>query len=114
LKRVYDWLKAFILKENKDIKQVRTKMTSPLVEPSTQTKGAVFEFVVRKLIEMNDYEKSQPDNEQVDINGRIRGRGERHQIDAFGRLKYTIPFVYPIRLFNEIWPKNVLTVFFLL
>ena len=84
-------------------------MTSSLVAPSTQTKGAVFEFVVKKLLEMNDYEKCQPDNEQVDINGRIRGRGEWHQIDAFGRWKYTIPFVYPIRLLCEAkcWTKRV-------
>jgi tetratricopeptide (TPR) repeat protein len=68
---------------------------------SNQAKGTVFEKVVRKLLEKNEYEKYQPDNEQVDDCGRVRGRGEWHQIDALGRWRYVVPFVYPIRLLCE-------------
>lgn len=68
---------------------------------SNQVKGAIFEVVVKKLLEKNEYEECKPDNEQVDYKGRVRGRGEWHQIDALGRWKYSIPFVYPIRLLCE-------------
>lgn len=71
------------------------------VHVSNQAKGAVFEKVVRKLLEKNEYEKCSPDNEQVDDCGRVRGRGEWHQIDALGRWRYVVPFVYPIRLLCE-------------
>jgi hypothetical protein len=64
-------------------------------------KGVIFETIVKKLLEKNEYEKCKPDGEQLDNNGRVRGRGEWHQIDALGRWKYTIPFVYPIRLICE-------------
>jgi len=70
-------------------------------EVSNQAKGAVFEKVVRNLLEKNEYEKCRPDNEQVDNYGRVRGRGEWHQIDALGQWKYVVPFVYPIRLLCE-------------
>lgn len=68
---------------------------------SSQAKGAIFEVVVKKLLEKNEYEECKADNEQVDSRGRVRGRGEWHQIDALGRWKYSIPFVYPIRLLCE-------------
>ena len=68
---------------------------------SDQVKGTIFEIVVKKLLEKNEYEEIKPDNEQVDDRGRVRGRGEWHQIDALGRWKYSIPFVYPIRLLCE-------------
>jgi len=68
---------------------------------SDQYKGAIFEIIVRKLLLKNEYEPCKADYEQVDDEGRVRGRGEWHQIDAFGRWKYTIPFVYPIRLLCE-------------
>lgn len=78
---------------------------------SNQAKGAVFEKVVRKLLEKNEYERCKPDNEQVDDFGRVRGRGEWHQIDALGRWKYVVPFVYPIRLLCEAkflnWPADI-------
>lgn len=66
-----------------------------------QVKGRIFEIIVKKLLEKNEYKECRPDGEQVDKNGRVRGRGEWHQIDALGRWKYTIPFVYPIRLLCE-------------
>lgn len=47
------------------------------VPVSSQAKGAVFEKVVRKLLEKNESEKCAPDNEQVDDCGRVRGRGAR-------------------------------------
>jgi len=68
---------------------------------SGRVKGALFEILVKKLLEKNDYEPCQADNEQVDNQGRVRGRGEWHQIDALGRWRYTLPFVYPIRLLCE-------------
>lgn len=68
---------------------------------SNQAKGAVFEKVVKKLLEQNEYEQYVPDNEQVDDYGRVRGRGEWHQIDALGKWQYVVPFVYPIRLLCE-------------
>ena len=68
---------------------------------SNQARGAIFEVVVKKLLEKNEYEECKADNEQVDNKGRVRGRGEWHQIDALGRWKYSIPFVYPIRLLCE-------------
>lgn len=72
-------------------------------------KGAIFETVVRKLLQKNEYEACKADREQVDDKGRVRGRGEWHQIDALGRWKYTIPFIYPIRLLCEAkcWNSSV-------
>jgi len=67
----------------------------------SRVKGRIFEIIVKKLLEKNEYKECQPDGEQLDYNGRVRGRGEWHQIDALGRWKYTIPFVYPIRLLCE-------------
>lgn len=66
-----------------------------------QAKGAIFETVIKRLLHKNEYEPCRADGEQVDDRGRVRGRGEWHQIDALGRWKYTIPFVYPIRLLCE-------------
>ena len=76
---------------------------------SSSAKGPIFETLVRKLLEKNEYERCKVDYEQVDDKGRVRGRGEWHQIDALGRWKYTIPFVYPIRLLCEAkcWDNQV-------
>jgi hypothetical protein len=76
---------------------------------SGSAKGPIFETVVKKLLQKNEYEPCTADNEQVDDKGRVRGRGEWHQIDALGRWKYTVPFVYPIRLLCEAkcWGKPV-------
>lgn len=78
-------------------------MSQPTIRnPSfNQVKGRIFEIIVKKLLEKNEYEECKPDGEQLDDNGRVRGRGEWHQIDALGRWKYIIPFVYPIRLLCE-------------
>jgi hypothetical protein len=85
--------------------------SSSVLQVSNQTKGAVFEKVVRKLLEKNEYEIFPADHEQVDDYGRVRGRGEWHQIDAFGKWKYVVPFVYPIRLLCEAkfwnWPVDL-------
>jgi hypothetical protein len=74
-----------------------------------RAKGAIFEAIVRKLLQKNEYEPCKADYEQVDDKGRVRGRGEWHQIDALGRWKYTIPFVYPLRLLCEAkcWNNSV-------
>jgi len=70
-------------------------------DASKRAKGAIFETVVKKLLQKNEYAPCKVDNEQVDNRGRVRGRGEWHQIDALGRWKFTLPFVYPIRLLCE-------------
>jgi len=64
-------------------------------------RGVLFEEIVKMLLKKNDYEDFNADGEQVDSKGRVRGRGEWHQIDALGRWSFTIPFVYPIRLLCE-------------
>jgi len=74
---------------------------SKISQSFEHAKGPIFETLVRKLLEKNEYERCKVDNEQVDNRGRVRGRGEWHQIDALGRWKYTVPFVYPIRLLCE-------------
>ncbi|MDW8034654.1 MAG: restriction endonuclease [Nitrososphaerota archaeon] len=66
-----------------------------------QAKGVLFEEIIKMLLEKNDYEECKVDGEQVDNKGRVRGRGGWHQIDALGRWRFTIPFVYPIRLLCE-------------
>jgi hypothetical protein len=65
--------------------------------------------IVKKLLEKNEYEECEADNEQINNRGMVRGRGEWHQIDALGRWKYSIPFVYPIRLLCEAkcWNQSV-------
>ena len=68
---------------------------------SARFKGLLFEAIINKILQENEYESFEVDNVQVDGQGRVRGRGEWHQIDALGRLKYTIPFIYPIRLLCE-------------
>jgi len=72
-------------------------------------KGRIFEIIIRKLLKKNEYEPCKVDEEQVDSQGRVRGRGEWHQIDALGRWKYALPFIYPIRLICEAkcWNKPV-------
>lgn len=68
---------------------------------SARAKCVIFEKLVKWLLLKNEYEPCEVDNEQVDNQGRVRGRGEWHQIDALGRWKFTLPFVYPIRLLCE-------------
>lgn len=67
-----------------------------------QVRGALFEVVVRKLLQKAGYEPIKPDNRSIRKKDRnVRGRGCWHNIDAFGRLSYPIPYVYPIRLLAE-------------
>jgi hypothetical protein len=67
-----------------------------------QVKGALFEVIVRRLLEKANYDPITPDNKSVrKTDGKVRGRGCWHDIDAFGKLSYPIPYVYPIRLLAE-------------
>lgn len=63
-------------------------------------RGVIFEIIIKKLLEKNDYENLQQNGQTIET-GKIKGRGVWHQIDAFGKFSYTIPFIYPIRLIAE-------------
>jgi hypothetical protein len=67
---------------------------------SNIAKGALFEVIVKKLLEQSGYINI-PDDNQMVRDGKLRGRGIWHQIDAFGRFEFTIPFTFPIRLIAE-------------
>jgi len=58
-----------------------------------QVRGLFFEQLVRKLVNLSGYRRVST--------GFVTGRGEQHQIDAFGKYGFTVPFVYPIRLICE-------------
>lgn len=67
-----------------------------------QVKGALFEVIVRRLLVKADYSPIKPDNKCIrKSDGKVRGRGCWHNIDAFGRLSYPTLYVYPIRLLAE-------------
>jgi hypothetical protein len=63
-----------------------------------QAKGYYLEEIVRELMR---------DSHFVDVQtGNIEGRGADHEIDSYGSLMFSIPFVYPVRLISEIkWFK---------
>jgi len=64
-----------------------------------QVRGLFFEQLVRRLVTLSGYKKVS--------SGFVPGRGEKHQIDAFGRYEFVIPFTYPIRLICEAkWLKR--------
>lgn len=64
-----------------------------------QVRGLFFEQLVRRLVMLSGYKNVS--------SGFVSGRGEKHQIDAFGRYGFTIPFIYPIRLICEAkWLKK--------
>lgn len=64
-----------------------------------QVRGLFFEKLIRSLLIKSGYEKVQE--------GMVRGRGEEHQIDAYGKFSFNIPFVFPIRLLSEAkWYKR--------
>lgn len=44
-------------------------------------KGAIFEILVKKLLEKNEYEPCKTDNEQVDDKGRVRGRNKEEKAE---------------------------------
>jgi hypothetical protein len=58
-----------------------------------QAKGYILEDVIQGLLKESGYF-------QVE-SGFVRGRGARHQIDAYGVLSIPTAFIYPIRLFSE-------------
>lgn len=67
-----------------------------------QAKGALFEAIVRNLLVKANYAPIAPDNICIRKGNRnVRGRGCWHNVDAFGKLSYRIPYVYPIRLLVE-------------
>lgn len=63
-----------------------------------QAKGYYLEEIVRELMR---------DSHLIDVQtGNIEGRGADHQIDSYGTLMFSLPFVYPIRLISEVkWFK---------
>jgi len=64
-----------------------------------QVRGLFFEQLIRRLVMLSGYKNVS--------SGFVSGRGEEHQIDAFGRYGFTVPFIYPIRLICEAkWRKK--------
>lgn len=58
-----------------------------------QFRGYYFEEIIKYLLKTTKY---------IDIKeGNVPGRGANHQIDSYGILSFTIPFVYPVRLLTE-------------
>lgn len=67
-----------------------------------QVKGALFEVIVRRLLEKAGYVPITPDNVSIrKSDGHVRGRGYWHDIDALGRFEYPLLYMYPIRLLAE-------------
>lgn len=68
-----------------------------------QARGYLFEKLIERLLNKAGYEYLPPDVTP----DRLKGRGALHQIDAFGKFWFQIPFVYPIRLIAEAkWLKR--------
>jgi len=65
-----------------------------------QVKGALFEAQVGFLLRRSGYKPIEPDGRLV-REGKLRGRGGWHQIDAFGYYSYGVPCLYPIRIVCE-------------
>lgn len=63
-----------------------------------QAKGYYLEEIVRELMR---------DSHFINVHtGNIEGRGADHQIDSYGSLMFSIPFIYPVRLISEVkWFK---------
>jgi hypothetical protein len=59
----------------------------------SQVRGLFFESLVKKLLYNSGYTSI--------TDGKIQGRGEKHQIDAYGKFSFHVPFVFPIRLLAE-------------
>ena len=67
-----------------------------------QVKGALFEVIVRQLLVKAGYALIKPDNVSIrKSDGKVRGRGYWHDIDALGRFSYPLLYMYPIRLLAE-------------
>lgn len=71
-----------------------------------QVRGYLFEVVILKLLERNDFRKiTSPINGKVRINEsniEVKGRGTWHQIDCPCVYSKSIPFIYDIRLLSEV------------
>ena len=64
-----------------------------------QIKGYYFEEIVKNLMKKTGYITVET--------GDIPGRGANHQIDSYGKLSFSIPFIYPVRLISEAkWYKT--------
>jgi len=62
-----------------------------------QAKGYLFEILIKRLLTKAGYDYLPPDAEP----NWLEGRGGLHQIDAYGRFWFQVPFVFPIRLIAE-------------
>lgn len=65
-----------------------------------RVKGALFEAQVEFLLRRSGYKPIEPDGRLI-REGKLRGRGGWHQIDAFGYYSYGVPCLYPIRIICE-------------
>ena len=61
-----------------------------------QVRGHIFEVIVRKLLQLNGFNLINGTD-----NGELKGRGTKHQIDAYGQLRRSVSFLYPIRIICE-------------
>ena len=67
-----------------------------------RVKGALFEVIVRRLLMKADYTPIDPDDISIRMSdGKVRGRGYWHDIDALGRYSYPLLYMDPIRLLGE-------------
>lgn len=68
----------------------------------SQIRGALFETIVKRLLKKAGFSAMKPRRNVIRRKFRnVRGRACWHNIDAFGKFNYTIPYVYPIRLLAE-------------
>lgn len=65
-------------------------------------RGAVLEEIVQQYLLNQGYEEIGDKDPKFDITtSNAIGRGTQHEIDAFGQYRYSVPFVFPIRLLAE-------------
>jgi hypothetical protein len=63
---------------------------------------ALFEAIVKRLLKKAGFSTMKPRRNFIRKKFRnVRGRACWHNIDAFGKFMYSIPYVYPIRLLAE-------------
>ena len=78
----------------------KSKTNKRLIMDINHAKGVVFELIIKEVLKKANYRPIPDDNEQIK-GGEIRGRGEWHQIDAYGVLDFPQAFNFPIRLLAE-------------
>lgn len=67
-----------------------------------QVKGSLFEVIVKRLLVKAGYVSIKPDGVSIrKSDGKVRGRGYWHDIDALDRYSYPLLYMYPIRLLAE-------------